>query len=138
MNVGVQPARPPRAFELEPLLFERQLKGVDRRVELARQPDRVEAKPGDRMVWLVTQDGIEVVDDLHAPCVERGGPRSFRDHRYLGSIATGGESGAVTRDSSTDDENVGQAPTIRRVSATSRLSWPTSSPVLGNLMSACR
>jgi len=122
MNVGVESASPPRAFEFEAFLLERQLEGMDRGVELARESNRVQAQPGDRMVWLAIEDDIEVVDDFHSAGVERRGAGSFRDHCDVGPVATSSEGGTVTSDSSADDENFGQAPTIRRVSATSFLS----------------
>ena len=68
------------------------------------------------------EDLLKVVDDLHSPRVQRGRAGSARDDGHLGAVSSGGERGAVTRDPASDDENLGQGATMRRVSATSRFS----------------
>ena len=138
MDVRVQAAIPPPALELEASLFERQVDRLDGRVQLGGNADGIQPQPGERVVWLRPEHRFEVVDDLHAAGVQRGGARRPSHHSHVRSGAPRGQCGAIAREPSADDDDARQGLTIRRVSATSRRSCSTSSSVFGNLISACR
>ena len=139
MNVGVDPPRSPRAFELQPILVEGELQGLDGVVELCRQADRVEAQPRERMVGLARENCVEVVDHLHAPGIQSGRTRRPRHHRDVGAVATSRQRRAEAGDAASDDKDPGHGrPTMRLVSATSRFSCCTRSSTVGNAMSGCK
>ena len=124
-------------MKFETFLAQRQLKGGNRGVQLSRETDRIEAESRER-VMRRPEDRFDVIDDLHGPRIQRRRARSFRHNGHIGAVATGGERGAVAGNAAADDQDFRQRETMRRVSATSCLSWRTRSLGVGNLMSGCR
>ncbi len=67
MDVGVTAARTPAALHLQAVFFECEQQRLDGSVELQAEAHRVEPEPGERVVRLRLENGLEVVDDLHRP-----------------------------------------------------------------------
>ena len=138
MDVGVRASLAPSPLDLQPVFLEREQQRRHRGVQLGAQSQRIHAEPAERVMRLVLEHGFEVVHDLHRARVQGGGARGPGYHGDVCAFTPSSEGGAVSGDAAADDHDRGHAWTIRRVSATSRLSCTTSSAGLSNLMSGCR
>src|SRR5258708_38138524 len=64
VDVGVQTTGSPRALELQAVLLEGGLEGMDCGVELPRQPNRIETEWSDGRTRLGAKEGVRDVDHL--------------------------------------------------------------------------
>src|SRR6202022_2922601 len=91
MDVRVKTARSPGAFELDSVLLEGQVKGLDRGVQLRGETYGIEPETRERMVGLSLEKRVQVVHDLHAAGIQRRGAGGPRQDRHLRALTTGSQ-----------------------------------------------
>ena len=110
VDVRVQAPGPPCPLELEAVLLQGEEERGDHGVQLGGQPDRVEAKAGQRVMRLAFENGVEVVHHLHPAGVQRGGTGCASQHRHVGALPSCAHRRAVGRNAAPDDDDFHLAP----------------------------